>query len=107
MERETKERRVKLNAEVRHEAGCWSVYVNGQRIVDRESFAIADRVRGFLERPETLDNSESACVVRSILDHLQPDMCPVCSRYFTGLSGGATGCPVHGIRAPKRKAVQS
>lgn len=31
--------------DVRREAGCWSVYVDGRRMVDRESFAVADRIR--------------------------------------------------------------
>ena len=55
-----------MNAEVKHEAGYWNVYVDGIRTVDRESFAVADRVRYYLEHPECSDFSESSEVAHSI-----------------------------------------
>ena len=51
--------------EVKQEAGYWSVYVNGQRMVDRESHTIADRVAGMV-RSGQYDRSECAEVARSI-----------------------------------------
>lgn len=58
-----------LTVEVRREAGYWSVYVNGQRMVDRESFAIADRVAECLRNPAAHPFTESAGVADAIRDH--------------------------------------
>jgi len=57
--------------EVKRENGFWSVFVCGQRCVDRESFAVADRVRYHLEHPEEYDNSESADVADAIRKHFE------------------------------------
>jgi hypothetical protein len=57
---------VNLRTEVRKEAGYWSVFVNGRRTVDRESFAVADRVRFYLDNPARWDYSESCEVADSI-----------------------------------------
>jgi hypothetical protein len=56
--------------EVRAEGGYWSVYVNGQRLVDRESFAIADRIADGIVTPGTHWPRESDEVSSSILDWL-------------------------------------
>ena len=55
------------NVELREEAGYWSVYVNGRRLVDRESFAIAERVADGIVTPGIHWPSESDEVSRSIL----------------------------------------
>lgn len=57
---------IRFRIEVRHEAGYWSVYVNGQRLVDRESYEIAHQIAHHLAHPEEHDNSESAEVAESI-----------------------------------------
>lgn len=44
--------------EVREELGYFSVYVDNKRMVDRESFAIADRIRYYLEHPDKWDYTE-------------------------------------------------
>lgn len=46
--------------------GYWSVWVNGKRYVDRESFEIASRIAESIERPELGDISETAEVAESI-----------------------------------------
>lgn len=61
-----------VNVEVRNESGYWSVFVNGQRTVDRESFAVADRVKFYLDNPKRWDYSECCDVADSIRRHLQP-----------------------------------
>lgn len=55
--------------EVRNESGYWSVYVNGQRMVDRESFAIADRVAECIRNPRAHANTESREVADAIRNH--------------------------------------
>jgi hypothetical protein len=62
-----------LTVDVRKESGYWSVYVNGQRTVDRESFAIADRVADFV-RSGRYDHSECAEVAQSIRRHYLPEV---------------------------------
>lgn len=58
----------KLKVELRQEGGYWSVYVNGQRTVDRESFSVADRIKSELERPTTR-HTEAGEVAESIRRH--------------------------------------
>jgi len=55
-----------MQTEVRNEGGCWSVFVDGQRMVDRESFTVADRVKWYLDNPQRWDHSESCDVADSI-----------------------------------------
>jgi hypothetical protein len=57
-----------LKVELRKEDGYWSVYVNGVRTVDRESFSVADRIKQQLEHP-TSDHSEAGEVAESIRKH--------------------------------------
>ncbi len=57
-----------INVEVRKEDGYYSVYAQGQRMVDRESFIVADRIASFL-RTGKRDNSESSEVAESIAKH--------------------------------------
>lgn len=52
--------------EVKHEGGCYSLFVNGQRTIDRESFTVVDRVREELEMPGCHYPSEAWEVARSI-----------------------------------------
>lgn len=52
--------------ELRREGGFWSLYVDGLRLIDRESFAIADRIADRLRRPELDDLSEATEVARAI-----------------------------------------
>lgn len=62
---------MKLNVEVRKVAEYeWSVYVNGELTVTRESFAVADRVAGAL-RGDPGITGESAEVARSIRDFFE------------------------------------
>jgi len=44
--------------EIKREDGYWSLYVNGVRMIDRESFAVVDRVRERVDNPALEDNSE-------------------------------------------------
>jgi len=55
-----------MKIEVAHEAGFWSVYVNGLRMVDRESYSIASRVADELREPGCHAPSEATEVARSI-----------------------------------------
>lgn len=55
-----------MNIELRQEAGYWSAYVDGVRTVDRESFAVADRIAGYLRGRLAYDASESAEVAKDI-----------------------------------------
>ena len=55
-----------MKTELRQESGYWSLYVDGVRTIDRESFAVADSVRYHLDNPQAYDNSESAEVADSI-----------------------------------------
>jgi len=57
--------------DVRPEDGCWSVYVNGRRLVDRESYAIAERIAEGIITPGVHYPSESAEVAESIITWLQ------------------------------------
>lgn len=57
-----------MQTEIRREGGYWSLFVDGVRTIDRESFAIVDRVRVELEQPGTFPHSECAEVARSIHD---------------------------------------
>ena len=54
--------------EIKREDGYWSLYVNGVRMIDRESFAVVDRVRERVDNPALEDNSEATEVARSIRD---------------------------------------
>lgn len=58
-----------MHTEIRNEGGCWSVFVNGQRTVDRESFAVADRVKFYLDHSQAWDYSELCDVADSIRKH--------------------------------------
>ena len=53
--------------EVRSEGGSWSVYVNGRRLVDRESFTLAERIADGLVTPGMHCPSEADEVSGSIL----------------------------------------
>ena len=57
---------MKKRAEVRAEGGYFSVFVDGRRMVDRESFTIAERVAERVNDPRLDDNSEATEVARSI-----------------------------------------
>lgn len=60
-----------LRVEVREDAGCWSVYVNGLRLVDRESFTLAHRIAEGVEKPGVHWPSEADDVSASILAWLE------------------------------------
>jgi hypothetical protein len=55
------------NVEVRNEGGYWSVYVNGRRLVDRESFTVAERIADGIVTPGVHWPSEADEVSASIL----------------------------------------
>jgi len=55
-----------MKIEVKREAGFWSVYVNGLRVVDRESYSIASRIADELESPGCHFPSEASEVAASI-----------------------------------------
>lgn len=55
-----------MRVEVRPEDGCHSVFVNGERFVDRESFTIAHQIAYHLRHPDRSDDSESCEVAESI-----------------------------------------
>jgi hypothetical protein len=55
-----------MQVELRKESDCWSVFVDGIRCVDRESFTIADRIAEHLRRPTIVCGGECAEVARSI-----------------------------------------
>ena len=55
-----------MQIEVKREGAYWSVYVDGIRTVDRESFATADRIAEALRHPERQGPSESNDVAESI-----------------------------------------
>lgn len=59
------------SVQVRNEDGYWSVFVNGQRMVDRESFAVADRVADCIRNPRAHVNTESREVADSIIRHVE------------------------------------
>jgi len=54
--------------ELKQEGGCWSVFVDGVRMVDRESFTVADRIRERVDDPSLDDLSEATEVARAIRD---------------------------------------
>jgi hypothetical protein len=57
------------NVEIREEGRfAWSLYVDGRRMVDRESFTVVDRIRECLENPGRHPNSEASEVAQSIRD---------------------------------------
>ena len=56
-----------MKTEVIHEAGYYSVYVDGARMVDRESFAVADRVAECIRNPNAHPHTESRQVADAIL----------------------------------------
>ena len=60
-----------MKVEVIEESGYFSVYVNNRRMVDRESYAIADRIRWYLENPNRWDYSECCEVAHSIRFHVE------------------------------------
>lgn len=60
------DREKNMKIEVRNEAGCYSVFVDDIRMVDRESFAIADRVADCLRNSNAYPNSECSEVAESI-----------------------------------------
>lgn len=49
----------------------WSVYVNGERVLDRESCQVAENVAMCLRDESALPGSESREVADSILKHLK------------------------------------
>jgi hypothetical protein len=57
--------------EVRNEDGYWSVFVNGSRMVDRESYQVANNVADCVRNPNARPNTESAEVARSIRDYIE------------------------------------
>lgn len=60
--------------EVRKEAGCFSIYVNDQRMVDRESYIVASNIVAALINPRKRAlPTESAEVARSILKWLEKE----------------------------------
>lgn len=56
-----------MNVDVRREGGCWSVYVNDARVIDRESQQIADNVAECLRDPAARPFTESREVADAIL----------------------------------------
>jgi len=57
-----------MTTEIRREGGYWSLFVDGVRMVDRESFTVADRIRERVEDPSLDDLSEATEVARAIRD---------------------------------------
>lgn len=55
-----------MKTRIVNEGGYWSVYVDGVRTVDCESFTIAERVKFYLDNPQAIDYSESFEVAESI-----------------------------------------
>ena len=55
-----------MTIELRKTGSFWSVFVNGYRLVDRESYAIASRVVDELKSPGCHAPSEATEVARSI-----------------------------------------
>lgn len=56
-----------MTIEVRHEDGYHSVYVDGQRLVDRESFIVAHNIAACLRDPLVDIGTESREVADAIL----------------------------------------
>lgn len=57
-----------MNVEIKREVGYYSVYVDGMRMVDRESLIIAEAIKRNIEQPERREFTESAEVARQICD---------------------------------------
>ena len=55
-----------MKAEIKQESGYWSVYYLGRLQVDRESFAVADRVAYYLNNPDKWSYSEASSVADAI-----------------------------------------
>jgi hypothetical protein len=62
---DTRRRRREMVVEVKHENGYYSVYVNGRRMVDRESFTIANNIAERLKTGKR-DFTESSEVAEAI-----------------------------------------
>lgn len=52
--------------EIRRDSGYWDLFVDGVRVIERESYAVVDKVRHHLQHPEDWDASESAEVADKI-----------------------------------------
>lgn len=61
---------------IRESAYSWTLYVNGAPTVQRESFAVCDRVRECLLSPGSYPFSECAEVAASIRAHLAKESKP-------------------------------
>ena len=59
------------NVEMRKESGYWSLYVNGVRYVDRESYQVAANIMEELRHPHIAGHSECAEVADTIRRRLQ------------------------------------
>jgi len=55
-----------MTVELLRRGSCWTVVVDGQVAVSRESYQVASNVVDHLEHPERFDASESASVAASI-----------------------------------------
>lgn len=62
---------MKPRIEVKQVGGYWSLIVNGIPTVQRESFAVCDRIRDELERPGCYWPSEASEVADSIRRYLR------------------------------------
>ena len=51
-------------------SGCWSIYAGAERLVDRESYAVASRILEAYESPGSLWPSEADEVAESIRRYL-------------------------------------
>jgi hypothetical protein len=54
--------------EMRPEGGAWSLYVDGRRTVDRESYTVVDQIKYAFEHPRALwgtETSEAAGAIRA------------------------------------------
>ena len=59
-----------MKVEVRKQSEFeWSVYVDGERIIDRESYTVANNIAWHLENPAKWDYSESCEVASQIRSH--------------------------------------
>jgi len=64
-----------MRAELRREGSYWSVYVNGVRTVDRDSYTVASRVVDELHNPGCHAMSEATEVARSICKWIEETQC--------------------------------
>ena len=55
-----------MKAEIREEGGYYSVYWDGIRKVDRESYSVADRIAYYLNNPGKWSYSEASDVADAI-----------------------------------------